>query len=1540
MVSSFGGALSVIGVRAVINDLNQYINGGKRIEAATDAITRKQEQLGAASSKVSRTVIDNNNRIATSTARSAERENSALNKISDIRQKLANTRAQIAEKEQSIQASTNALLEVSVQKEQDAIRKVVVARQKLLDVRQDIANKEKAFNEASAALAEKELRLESVLAIPRSKFIDAEKDANVVAARKEVAAASSALLREERALTALRITEAARASDVQKAEQSLSRVRQAITNSIDRDASISSASLSRLRRLEETQTKALEGAERNLGVVRNSIGVQAASVELRNEELLTAAKTAEQIKTEQLAAAEANLAKQRGAGLRAAAIGGVIVGGFLAAGTLKGSIGAASDYEDALVRIDNFTEATTEETERLGKQFLELSKVIPKSPSELGVGAYIALSSGISDVNQAYEITKESAKLASAANVQLEDIVRFVTRTTVVYGEENIKAAQAIDILSAAIQAGSGEPKDFADQLARSVGIARQLNIPLDELASTFAALTNVLPQEQAGTGLLGILNQLISPSDQARERLEHLGTSIEEIKENIVSKGFPEAMRLLADRITNIQELGEIFPDVRGLNAFLSTFRSGGEDMQRILDIVRHSAGLTEQNFQRFQKTASAQFKLLQNNLNVSLILLGTSILPAVNEAMSKLVNIIKENEDEIRSFVKEGLDLLLGTAKLVLQVVGGLISAFSLLVNNEDATKAAILAIGAAFTWALPGGFVIKGLTIIAGLLSALGVGPSTTGAIKNLEALRNKGLETLKDLERRGISPESAGYKKLKDTVNQLNSEIDTLNKALSDTKEISVELGEIKLPKLNLNMDDLPFEDLNDRTKKFVDILEDGIISMEEAAKKGWDAITAGGVEAFEFMRREQMKAEEASFNLAKSMALVATAFQKSQRAAETYVLTLARESLERTTAASSALFSRPTQEMAELQLQIARANLITIQKIQQFNPLIEAEQRRLEARNKSYEDQLEALNEQRKRLADIQDEEEDLENKRKEQLQEQIDENERHLENLRRANEDERRAMDRARQLRERDLDDAIDALNKQKDFLERRQDLALGPSAKRAIQKQIDAIDAEIEQRKNSAEAQKRQEEDREFQLREEQIARDREEEDRKEALQRQIDSLNQEIDTRKNLREKEVKALDQRIDSLNKQKDREIESIQNVIKHYQGQIDQGKRLEQHFQDQADILNANHRIWQAEIDIANKALLSEEELKRKHDELTRQVSISSEEVRKLSEKLSVDVIPEMDEARFAFQRLQGGIDVLENESIRSKFIPYVDAAALHAQLLAEAAAHAAGDIEESGRRMNTTSQGVKGAVDDIIRSIREKVQDVARIPSLFGAGGRPTPGEPAIVGDTGPEWFIPDKPGTVLPVANVQGALRWLEHLRRYFPLNELKRAVHVMALESGGNQFAIKDDNIESSYGLFQINLDVHPLTKSQALDAEQNIAYAADLFRRQGWYPWTAARTLGFAEHGGIVSKPGLFMIGENHKKEMILPLTDIPRSRELMASIPPAVRAGIMGSTMSNNFHAENVNLPNVSNGESFIPEVERYQARKLRLQKRGV
>jgi TP901 family phage tail tape measure protein len=614
-------------------------------------------------------------------------------------------------------------------------------------------------------------------------------------------------------------------------------------------------------------------------------------------------------------------------------------------------VGTASQFEDTLAKIDNLTEATADEVAFLSTELKALAQTIPKSPNELGQAAFFVLSSGIKDVNQALEITKVAATAAAAGLGNTDQVARVLTSVINAYGKENINAAEAADILFTAIQQGSAEAEDFTQGLGRLLGIAPQLGIEFDQLAAAVADLTNVgLPANQATTALLGIMNQLISPSDRAKEALESAGLSIEDLRRRVSEQGLIQALVGISDELdNNIQSFEQLFPEVRGLTGALLLLRNQGSAVSGTLDSIRNSGGIVDEAFKRVSETFSFQANLLKNQLLLFLIDLGQEVLPGIVSQAKNLVSILEENREAIVSFVKDGIDVAIEAGKSFITALLAINRAFSSIVGQKTVIVGALVLIGFAFATTFGGiplliagiitgiGFLIRnfdkvrlaivdfGLKAIP-VLQTVGLAIETflTGplgvAARAIEGIGSAfGLLDIGDL-----SPTVRGLEEAEKLLEKQKTQIeaDIAAKIKTDV-EIETPDEEVELFNLSLKELEAQFKDMtlasDDFAKKLEEALKDGIIDFAEATELGIDAITAGALEASVIFR----DAEEKAFDFSKTLSKVANAFVKSEQAAQKLVLALAREALAKIRAAQQALFGGPTQEVAALELSLAR-----------------------------------------------------------------------------------------------------------------------------------------------------------------------------------------------------------------------------------------------------------------------------------------------------------------------------------------------------------------------------------------------------------------------------------------------------------------------------------------------------------------------------------------------------------------------------------------------------------------------------------------
>lgn len=645
--------------------------------------------------------------------------------------------------------------------------------------------------------------------------------------------------------------------------------------------------------------------------------------------------------------------------------GAAAIGAF----TLGAIISEAAQFETALAKIDILTNATASGVSFLRDELLEMARTIPKSPDELGAAAYQVLSSGFDDVNEAAGITEIAAKAATLGLGTTAEVARVVTSVINAYGKENINAAQATDILVASIREGSAEAPDFVQNIGRLLGLAPLLGVEFDQLAAGIAGLTNVgLPANQAVTALLGILNQLASPAEGAKELLEEYGTSIEEVRQNIDEKGLLAGLRELITLFGNNQQvLEKLFPEVRGLTGALLLLNDGGAETDHILASIQNSAGVTEEGFARMSETFGFQAALLKNQLNVVLIELGSAILPKLTRALQGTITWIERNRESIANFAQEAINVAGIIGKNFVAGLAVVQTALSWIPSNEARVVAAILAIGAAFVIALgPASAAVVALIATIALLGAmsravdevkskLGVGStgkssqdinSSFNDLTEQSAASGKAIGTGDTRDALGKGAKNFTEAAIARITADLNANAQKMREAkTAEAQAKAAEEGE----KLKIQLDQVTRAYADQElaaggASKVTDALSDGIIDFAEAQELGLSAIAAGAAEASAI----QSRAAETAFNYTKALSAVANAFQRGADIAKRVVLNLAKTGLEATQSAASAIFARPTREVARLELALARLKLANSSLIRSLDAGIKSLQKQLVA----------------------------------------------------------------------------------------------------------------------------------------------------------------------------------------------------------------------------------------------------------------------------------------------------------------------------------------------------------------------------------------------------------------------------------------------------------------------------------------------------------------------------------------------------------------------------------------------------------------
>lgn len=358
----------------------------------------------------------------------------------------------------------------------------------------------------------------------------------------------------------------------------------------------------------------------------------------------------------------------------------------------------ASDFDQSFSRMVGLAGVTADEVEGLKESVLDLAGETAQAPGELADALYEASSAGL-DTEQALGAVKVAAKAAAAGMGSARDIVGLVASATAAYGSENIDAAEATDVLTAAIRAGRADPEELAGSLGRVLPIAAQLGVSFDEVGGATAYLSNVFGDtNRTVTALQGFLVKLVSPSEQGRAALTAMGTSAQELQAAIQQDGLLGALELLREHgfAGNQQALRKLFDDIEGFQGALALLNDNSGTLGQTLNSVKDSTGALDEAFTAASETGAFKMKQAWAEIQAALIQAGQIILPIVAGVAGAIGDLAAKFGD-LPAPAQTAIVGLLGVAAALgpmMTVIGGVVANVGSMVSAFKAAGAAIVA------------------------------------------------------------------------------------------------------------------------------------------------------------------------------------------------------------------------------------------------------------------------------------------------------------------------------------------------------------------------------------------------------------------------------------------------------------------------------------------------------------------------------------------------------------------------------------------------------------------------------------------------------------------------------------------------------------------------------------------------------------------------------------------------------------------------------------------------------------------------------
>jgi TP901 family phage tail tape measure protein len=416
----------------------------------------------------------------------------------------------------------------------------------------------------------------------------------------------------------------------------------------------------------------------------------------------------------------------------------------------------ALDFDTTMRRIVGLAKVPQDAIAGVREEIVAMGQDIGRSPQELAEAFYFVASAGF-EADEAMEVLRISATAAAAGMGQTQDIAKTLGGVINAYGKENLSAARAGDILTAAIQDGAAEASDFAGVIGFVVPVAASLGVSFDQVTAALAAMTQVgISADTAATNLGQVMAALQKPTKEAEEALEGLGLSSAGLRRQLREEGLLATLRTLETAFAgNADASAIVFGNIRALRGVTALL---GLDTEQLNGIFADTAGALDTLSGAYSDTEGAQRDIDRNlaKLQASAIELGTDVLPMVVEVLGDVADAVSGVAGWWKTLDKSTKDLIISSlawlaiAGPVLVIVGKLTTGLGALLKVVGVLVGA-KGIPALATQAARAKLMMFGL---AGVVAAITIGMMAAGdaAADFFDELQygRKAAKVLKELE----------------------------------------------------------------------------------------------------------------------------------------------------------------------------------------------------------------------------------------------------------------------------------------------------------------------------------------------------------------------------------------------------------------------------------------------------------------------------------------------------------------------------------------------------------------------------------------------------------------------------------------------------------------------------------------------------------------------------------------------------------------------------------------------------------------------
>ena len=395
-----------------------------------------------------------------------------------------------------------------------------------------------------------------------------------------------------------------------------------------------------------------------------------------------------------------------------------------AAAGLGSSIKMASDFQDAMAKVNTIAGLSSGKLSKLSTDLLKVSSDTGKNASEITEAAYQSLSASV-PTDKVVQFTKTAANLGKTGFATTAEAVNVLTTEINAYGLKTSDAQKLSDQLIQTQNRGKTTVQELANQMGNVIPTAAALGVNISNLNTGYIQLTKQgINTATATTQMRAMFNELSKS-----------GTKVDAILRSKTGKGFSDLMKsgkslgdvmqLLGDSVNgDTNKFKDLWSNSRAGAGALALLNAGSKDFNKQLKDMENSTGNVSKALETMQ-TPGAKARKAINQLKNSAIEFGTSAMDALAPTITKAANLVEKltaKFDKLPKSTKQTIAKIAGLTAVfspAMIIVGKFASRIGKLIEKFPTFGGKIKEIGTMFQ-GFGGG--LKG--ILSGLASPIGI------------------------------------------------------------------------------------------------------------------------------------------------------------------------------------------------------------------------------------------------------------------------------------------------------------------------------------------------------------------------------------------------------------------------------------------------------------------------------------------------------------------------------------------------------------------------------------------------------------------------------------------------------------------------------------------------------------------------------------------------------------------------------------------------------------------------------------------------